>query len=209
LTRSVHVFGDNRTDARSQAKVLRGDLQRAGVMREELFQSSTVRMKLRFHDLRGVFVTTALAQGKSEAWVSARTGHRSSQMINSYRRPARTWSEARLGDLANLHDAIPELANGRQSGGPEGGEPGLNRGTSPGESAKSSEVLGAATVSGPAGNDGDAALKTSAERIDGVEPVAGQVPDERSILVAARRIAEVAGDEVAVVVLDRLLAARG
>ncbi len=52
----------------------------------------------------------ALANGKTEAWVGARTGHRSSQMINRYRRAAQKVDELGLGTLDPLDVAIPELA---------------------------------------------------------------------------------------------------
>jgi integrase len=42
---------------------------------------------LRAHDLRATFVTLSLAQGKSEAWITDRTGHKSSQVIYRYKRP--------------------------------------------------------------------------------------------------------------------------
>ncbi len=48
----------------------------------------------------------SLAAGKSEAWVSDRTGHRSSVMINAYRRAARTAAELGLGELLPLDVAI-------------------------------------------------------------------------------------------------------
>ena len=56
------------------------------------------------------FVTVSLANGKTEAWIGDRTGHRSSTMINRYRRQARTHRELDLGELKPLVDAIPELA---------------------------------------------------------------------------------------------------
>ncbi len=52
----------------------------------------------------------SLANGKSEAWVQDRTGHKSSLMINRYRRAARTAAELHLGDFTSLDEAIPELA---------------------------------------------------------------------------------------------------
>ena len=55
------------------------------------------------------FVTIALAHGRTEAWVTDRTGHRSSSMLYRYRRPARTHAEAKMGELQPLHEAIPEL----------------------------------------------------------------------------------------------------
>ena len=56
------------------------------------------------------FVTLALANGKTETWVADRTGHRSSQMINRYRRQARTAEELGLGWFQPLDQLIPELA---------------------------------------------------------------------------------------------------
>jgi hypothetical protein len=58
-------------------------------------------------DLRGTFVAPALANGKTDAWVADRTGHRSSQMINRYRRQARSAKELSLPTLAALDWAIP------------------------------------------------------------------------------------------------------
>jgi hypothetical protein len=58
------------------------------------------------HDLRATFVTLALAVGRSEAWVADRIGHRSSVMINRYRRAARTAQELGLGELLPLAEAL-------------------------------------------------------------------------------------------------------
>jgi integrase len=92
------------------ARQLRGDLNAAGATRAELFERSAVRQPIRVHDLRATFVTVSLANGKTETWVADRTGHRSSAMINRYRRAARTWAELALGSLAPLDEAIPELS---------------------------------------------------------------------------------------------------
>jgi hypothetical protein len=83
------------------------------------------------HDLRGTFVTMALANGRSEAWISDRTGHRSSAMIAKYKRTARTFGELALGDLVSLVDGLPELkilalrseagGGAGPGGGPKGG----------------------------------------------------------------------------------------
>jgi hypothetical protein len=64
---------------------------------------------MRVHDLRGSFVTVNLANGKSEAWMSDRTGHlkRDDQSVQ---RTARTFAELKAGDFAQLDAAIPELA---------------------------------------------------------------------------------------------------
>jgi integrase len=88
---------------------LRRDLHDAGVKRPALFERSDVRRPIRVHDLRATFVTVSLANGRTETWVADRTGHRSSVMINRYRRAARTWAELALGPLAPLDEAIPEL----------------------------------------------------------------------------------------------------
>jgi hypothetical protein len=79
------------------------------VRREELHNTGTNRRQLRAHDLRGTFVTLSLANGRSETWVADRTGHKSSLMINRYRRAARSAVELGLGTLTPLAEAIPEL----------------------------------------------------------------------------------------------------
>jgi len=91
------------------AERFREALLQAGVDRPEIHRIGTNRLPMRAHDLRGTFVTLALAIGKSEAWVADRTGHRSSDMINKYRRKARGAQELGLGWLAPLDQAIPEL----------------------------------------------------------------------------------------------------
>ena len=93
----------------SLAPELRRDLVAAGVDRKELLIPGTNRQPLRVHDLRGTFITLALANGRSETWVADRTGHASSQMINRYRRAARSALELALGELLPMDRAIPEL----------------------------------------------------------------------------------------------------
>jgi integrase len=85
-------------------------LRGANITRPELFERSKRRIPIRVHDLRGFFVTYALAHGKTETWVMDRTGHKSSIMVNRYRRVARTVAEARLGEPLPLHAVVPELA---------------------------------------------------------------------------------------------------
>jgi hypothetical protein len=53
--------------------------------------------------------TLGLAAGRTEAWIADRTGHRSTAMINRYRRAARTAAELGLGEPMPLDAAIPEL----------------------------------------------------------------------------------------------------
>ena len=103
------------------AERFRDHLKAAGIDRPELFERSDARLHIRLHDTRATFVTLALANGKSETWVADRTGHRSSTMINKYRRAARTAAELGLGELVPLDQAIPELRPVRAEGpaGPE------------------------------------------------------------------------------------------
>jgi integrase len=101
-------------DPKTGHKNERGDLLTAGVDRAELFERSKVRQPLRLHDLRALFVTTALANGKTEAWVSARTGHRSSQMIATYTRQARLFEELGLGPLLPMDALLPEMRGARR-----------------------------------------------------------------------------------------------
>ncbi|APU89272.1 integrase-like protein [Virus Rctr16k] len=107
----VFVHPDGRRLVTSHlAERLRAALTEAKVTRPELFERSRTRMPMRVHDLRATFVTLALANGRTETWVADRTGHRSSQMINRYRRAARTAAELGLGWLAPMDATIPELA---------------------------------------------------------------------------------------------------
>jgi integrase len=105
------------------AETFREDLQAAEVARPELFEDNDTRKQIRAHDLRSTFVTLSLACEKSESWVADRTGHKSSIMINRYRRAARTAAELALGPLASMVDAIPEIKERHlaRKGGPEGG----------------------------------------------------------------------------------------
>ncbi len=88
----------------------RGDLRTAGVTRRELFERTASRQPLRLHDFRALFVTVSLANGKTEQWVTDRTGHKSSQQVATYTRQARTWAELELGALRPLDELLPEMA---------------------------------------------------------------------------------------------------
>ena len=72
----------------------------------KLYERSEHRIPLRAHDLRATFVTLALANGKTEAWVMKRTGHTTSMMLKRYRRDAESIAELNLGWLSALHEAI-------------------------------------------------------------------------------------------------------
>ena len=103
---------DERLVAPGLADRFRGHLRKIDLDEErpELFESTAERRQIRVHDLRGTFVTIALANGRTESWIADRTGHRSSNMINRYKRQARTVAELGAGDLASLVEALPELA---------------------------------------------------------------------------------------------------
>jgi integrase len=102
------VFGlvDNRGHL---ADGFRAHLELAGVTRAELFEQSEARRRVRFHDLRATFVTVSLANDRTEAWVTARTGHRSSGQVATYRRLAQMFADVGAGWFAPMADAIPEL----------------------------------------------------------------------------------------------------
>lgn len=88
------------------AETYREHLQIAGITRTILFERSRSRQPIRLHDTRATFITVSLANGKSETWVQDRTGHRSSTMINRYRRVARTVAELGLGGFVRMDEGI-------------------------------------------------------------------------------------------------------
>ena len=113
------------TDERRAAEIFRADLGEAKVTQPELFSETESRKQIRVHDLRSTFVTLSIANDKKETWVADRTGHKSSTMINRYRRQDRQAAELKLGTLARLDQAIPELRPKTSGGGPKPGqEPG-------------------------------------------------------------------------------------
>jgi integrase len=130
-------------EERRAAETFRVDLTRAKVDRTELFDETATRKQIRVHDLRATFVTLALAAGRSEAWVADRTGHKSSTMINRYRRAARTASELDLGSLSPLDEAIPELRQSKlaHGGGPEGGPNRRQEAQKPAEGTTKSSMI--------------------------------------------------------------------
>jgi integrase len=124
-TDNVFAVGGVPLSVERLAEQLRGDLRRAGVTREKLFERSATHRPIRAHDLRATFVTISLAIGHTEAWVADRTGHKSSTMINRYRRKARTW---KLGPLDPLDVALPEFTDSCPTASPSAGREGVNSG---------------------------------------------------------------------------------
>ncbi len=94
------------------AEVLRDDLLAAGVDRPELHETTAARRQMNVHDLRGVFVTTSMATGRTEAWIQRRTGHTTSAMLARYRRAAENLAEGGAAKLASMVDALPEARLG-------------------------------------------------------------------------------------------------
>jgi integrase len=112
-----------------RAEHFRAALQEAGITRPELFEDNEHRQQITAHDLRASFVTVNLANGRTEAWISDRTGHKSSVMINRYRRAARTHDELNLGTFAPLDEAIPELRHDEGPGDDNDGDAGPSAGS--------------------------------------------------------------------------------
>ncbi|MCR4340112.1 MAG: tyrosine-type recombinase/integrase [Gemmatimonadaceae bacterium] len=148
-------------NAELRADAFREDLEAAGVDRPELYKRTAARQPIRVHDLRASFITLALAAGRSEAWVSDRTGHKSSVMINRYRRAARSAAELGLGWLAPMHEAIPELANWRRIGAEATGA----ESDGPTKSNNSASTPGRTRTS-------DRRLRSSTQAPDGAQDVA-------------------------------------
>ncbi len=105
----MFVSGGVPIDVEHLARQLRLDLKRAGIDRPQLFENNDKRQQVRAHDLRSTFVVVAEANGRSEAWITTRTGHKSSRMVAAYRRRGLSWKAAGLGDLLPLSEAIPDL----------------------------------------------------------------------------------------------------
>lgn len=88
------------------ASRLRESLLTAGVTRKELHERTAHTGALRAHDMRATFVTISIAEGKSEAWIRDRTAHKTTGMIDRYRRQARQFEELKVGSLVDLVDGL-------------------------------------------------------------------------------------------------------
>lgn len=88
------------------AGLFRTSLKRAGVDRSELFSETEHTGQLRAHDCRAFFVTVSIAEGRSETWIRDRTAHKSTTMIDRYRRQARQFEELKLGSPVDLAQAL-------------------------------------------------------------------------------------------------------
>lgn len=201
LPRTAPIFVDEQgqplREDRDNAGRFRAHLRAAGIDREALYEKSDVRRPIRLHDTRATFITAALANGKSEAWVSDRTGHKSSVMINRYRRAARTVAELGLGALAPMDVAIPELAgaapdpNGSGTGSGTEGSGGASGGRRKGQQSRAVPKVGLE----PTGPFGQRILKAGGSPPDvaiGGEPreIVGVRADEAPPIAAAGAASE-------------------
>jgi integrase len=105
------VFRETFSPSRA-AEIFRGDLEVARIDRSDLHEQTAERSHVRIHDLRGTFVTLALASGRSESWVMDRTGHTTSAMLNRYRRQARHAAELEMGWFGPL-DGLTGVGHAR------------------------------------------------------------------------------------------------
>jgi integrase len=96
-------------DRKRLATALRDDLKAVGVTRYILFEEDAPNVEaLRFHDLRSTFCTWARRIGKSDAWISERTGHElSGDMNNRYDRGATTLEDLAYAPFPDISRAIP------------------------------------------------------------------------------------------------------
>lgn len=121
------------SDKKKLAMRLRRALKAAGITRAELFESTAHTGKLRAHDMRATFVTMSLAEGRTETWIRDRTAHKSTSMIDRYRRAARQVEELKLGALEDLDVALGIAAAASENKAPQEVPP-ENTGNVPGGS---------------------------------------------------------------------------
>jgi integrase len=95
-----------------EADVLRRDLKASGVTRDILFSQSKNVQAIRFHDGRATFCTWARRDGRSDLWVTERTGHTpTTAMLARYTRMAQMLSDLDYQPFPCVLRAIPELAS--------------------------------------------------------------------------------------------------
>jgi integrase len=93
------------------ATTLRDDLKACGVTRAILFEATEDNVQeLRFHDARATFCTWARRAGKSDSWISERTGQKETgRMIDRYDRGAQTLADLAYEPFPDISRALPEL----------------------------------------------------------------------------------------------------
>jgi integrase len=88
------------------AERVRKHLVRAGCDRQTLLFTSGRQRRLREHDLRATFVTLAKLAGRDDSYVSCKTGHESSKMIQRYNHSKAMLEQLDLPPLAPLDLAL-------------------------------------------------------------------------------------------------------
>lgn len=88
------------------AERVRKHLVVAGCDRQTLLFSSGRQRRLREHDLRATFVTLAKLNGRDDGYVSSKTGHESSKMIQRYNHAKAMLEQLGLPPLAPLDAAL-------------------------------------------------------------------------------------------------------
>lgn len=94
-----------------EAQQFRSDLRAAGITRAELFNHNPSRnqYRVRAHDIRGLFVTRALAAGLPDSYIRDRTGHTSPALIEVYKQKSTLLIASGQTEFAPFDHAIPEL----------------------------------------------------------------------------------------------------
>jgi integrase len=111
----------SKDEAHDAAKILRALLRAAGVKREVLFSDDASVEPIRLHDLRATFVTWAKRDGRTEDFITSRTGHLTKEMTERYSRLAMSISALRFTPFPDVSTAIPELAVGPKLAPSRGG----------------------------------------------------------------------------------------
>jgi integrase len=89
------------------ADQFREELQQAGVTRHELFRRTATEDWVQVHSTRSTFVTVSLANGRSEAWVMARTGHQTSIVMRKhYLKMAEHFRDLELGSFLPMDELL-------------------------------------------------------------------------------------------------------
>jgi integrase len=103
------------------ADVVRAHLEKAKLARPDLFSEGPNKGRFGTHCFRRSFVTRSLANDRSEDWVRARSGHKSTELLR-YRQAAKVLGELALGELDALNLALPEFRPSGAVAHPRGAE---------------------------------------------------------------------------------------
>lgn len=96
-------------DMSKYGEVVRADLRRAGVAREELFDSEDGYPRFKGHDLRAGYVIYSREAGASDHHISQRTGHTTTAMIDKYDQASAILKDSGCVELPPVDEMIPEI----------------------------------------------------------------------------------------------------